>query len=256
MTAGDRQQTDPGWIDRVAKRLALPRGAPAPAATMARNQSNPPVALNDAVTAEGLLVTLLGVARTKATDLALDEATIRILRAAQCTEEAHFNNLVSAGAEPTTRGYTIPDEVFENATSFLTTWLDLEQIMVGMYMAAARQSATDGAYDLVELTYQIGVVEGQHQALLRQIAGERLPANRAFPQWQYPDTATALDDIAKRGYIDGKGTPYDYPGPGDRYCRGVTGLVAENTADQGGPDVTPVADHQTSDGTPVDAASD
>jgi hypothetical protein len=256
MTAGDRQQAGPGWIDRVAKRLALARNASTARGPAVRRQSAPAPALNDAATAEGLLVTLLGVARTKATDLALDETTIRNLRGAQCAEEAHFNNLVTAGAEPSTRRYTIPDRVFENATSFLTTWLDLEQIMVGMYMAAARQMAADSAYDLVELAYQIGVVEGQHQALLRQILGERLPANRAFPQWQYAETATALNDIAGLGLIDGKGTSYDYPGPGDRYCRGITGLVAETAADQGEPDVTPVANDTTIEATPVDAASD
>ena len=42
------------------------------------------------------------------------------------------------------------------------------------------------------------------------------------------------------GFIDGRGTSYDYPGPGDRYCRGITGLVAETTTDQTPPDVTPV----------------
>lgn len=255
MTAGHRRQASPGWIDRIAKRIALARSDSAARSTVVGSQSAPVSALNDAATAEGLLVTLLGVARTRATDLALDEATIRILRGTQCSEEAHFNNLVTAGGEPSTRRYTISDEVFQNATSFLTTWLDLEQIMVGMYMAAVRQLAVDGAYDLVEMTYQIGVVEGQHQALLRQIVGERLPANRAFPQWQYPDTATALDNIVKLGFIAGEGTPYDYPGPGDRYCRGITGLVAETTVDQSGPDVTPVGNDSSIEATPAGVAS-
>jgi hypothetical protein len=195
--------------------------------------------LSDAVTAEGLLVTLLGVARTKATELTLDEATVRLIRAAQCEEAAHFNNLVTAGAAPNTGQYTIPDQVLENPTSFLATWMDLEQIMVGMYMAASRQLATNGDIDLVEIAYQIGVVEAQHLALIRQLAGERLPADRAFAAWQYREPAEALDEVGSMGFIDGKGTTYDYPGPGDRYCRGITGLVAETTADQTPPDVTP-----------------
>jgi hypothetical protein len=195
--------------------------------------------LSDAVTAEGLLVTLLGVARTKATDLTLDEATVRLIRAAQCEEAAHFNNLVAAGAAPNTSKYTIADQIFENPTSFLATWMDLERIMVGMYMAASRQVAANGDLDLVEIAYQIGVVEAQHQALIRQLTGERLPADRAFPAWQYRASAEAVVEIRSLGFIGGRGTPYDYPGPGDRYCRGITGLVAETTDDQTPPDVTP-----------------
>jgi hypothetical protein len=176
--------------------------------------------LNDAATAEGLLVTMLGVARTKQSQLALDEPAVRLLRAAQCEEEAHFNNLVSAGAVPSTAKYTLADRIFENPTTFLTTWLDLEP-------------------DLVEMAYQIGAVEAQHQALLRQVMGERLPADRAFAAWQFRQTKQGLAEIKRMGLIDGEGTTYDYPGPGDRYCRGVTGLVAETTADQTPPDVTP-----------------
>ena len=202
-------------------------------------KSDTEAVLADAVTAEGLLVTLLGVARTRANDLRLDEATVRLIRAAQCEEEAHFNNLVSAGAAPITGSYSIADQIFENPTSFLTTWTSLERIMVGMYLAASRHLAANGAFDLVEMSYQIGVVEAQHLALLRQLSGERLPADRAFAEWQFATTAKAMDEIDSMGFIDGKGTSYDYPGPGDRYCRGVTGLVAETTADQTPPDVTP-----------------
>ena len=201
--------------------------------------------LGIAATVEGLLVTLLGVARTRATDMTLDESTIRLIRAAQCEEEAHYNNLVSVGGSPATGSYTIRDQVFEDPTSFLTTWLDLERIMVGMYMAAVRQLAASGDLELVEIAYQIGVVDAQHQALIRQLAGERLPADRAFAAWQYGDVAEALDEIGNMGFIDGRGTSYDYPGPGDRYCRGITGLVAETTADQTPPDVTPAPPQDT-----------
>jgi hypothetical protein len=195
--------------------------------------------LSDAASAVGLLVTLLGVARTRQSQLTLDEATVRLLRAAQCEEEAHFNNLVAAGAVPSTSQYTIADQLFENPTSFLTTWSDLEQIMVGMYMIATRRLAENGEADLVEMTYQIGAVEAQHQALLRQILGDRLPADRAFAAWQFRQTSQALSHIKRMGFIGGEGQTYDYPGPGDRYCRGVTGLVAETTSGQTPPDVTP-----------------
>ena len=209
-------------------------------------------ALNHAATAEGVLVTMLGVARVRASDMALDDATIRQIRAAQCEEEAHYNNLVAAGAVPMTNQFAIADSIFENPTSFLATWLDLEQIMVGIYLAAARAFAGSGELDLVEIAYQIGVVEGQHQALIRQAMGERLPADRAFAAWQFPDAESGLAEITALGFIGGRGTPYDYPGPGNRYCRGVTGLVAETTSDQAPPDVTPFPVQQgTPEATPV-----
>ena len=256
----DRRPEQSHWIDRLAGALAgseQPRlsrrllgtaGALTVAGLTAAVQRYDPAramavetdaVLNDAATAEGLLVTMLGVARTKQSQLALDEPAVRLLRAAQCEEEAHFNNLVSAGAVPSTAKYTLADRIFENPTTFLTTWLDLEQIMVGMYMIAARRLAENGEPDLVEMAYQIGAVEAQHQALLRQVMGERLPADRAFAAWQFRQTKQGLAEIKRMGLIDGEGTTYDYPGPGDRYCRGVTGLVAETTADQTPPDVTP-----------------
>ena len=261
MVGPEREPESPHWLDRLAARIARIEGARfnrrslgaagiltvsgvtanelRSSGARAQTARDSIAVLSDAVTAEGLLVTLLGVARTKATDLTLDEATVRLIRAAQCEEAAHFNNLVAAGAAPDTSKYSIPDQTFENPTSFLATWMDLERIMVGMYMAASRQLAANGDLDLVEVAYQIGVVEAQHLALIRQLTGERIPADRAFPAWQYHETAEALAEIRSLGFIGGRGTPYDYPGPGDRYCRGITGLVAETTADQTPPDVTP-----------------
>lgn len=206
--------------------------------------------VSDLVTAEGLLVTLLGVARTRATDLVLDENTVRLLRAAQCQQDAHYNNLVAEGGAPAVGSYTISDGVFENATSFLETWAELESIMSAMYMAAGRAFAEAGDVRLVELAYAAGTVDAQHLALLRQLLGERLPANRAFAEWKFRDTAAGIRAIRRRGFIEGDGTSYDYPGPGERYCRGVTGLVPETTDSQITPEITPDVD-----ATPVAAES-
>jgi hypothetical protein len=194
--------------------------------------------LADATAAEGLMVTFLAVARTKASDLALDDSIVRMVRSAQCEDEAHYDNLASRGGSPTVATYTIADEGFTDPPAFLAAWASLVKIMTGLYMAAARQAAVSGQPDLVELMYQIGAVESQHLALIRQAQGERIPADRAFPAWQFRSTSRALDQIRDEGFIAGSGTSYDYPGPGDRYCRGVTGLVAETTSDQTDPDVT------------------
>jgi Ferritin-like domain len=194
--------------------------------------------LADATALEGLMVTLLGVARTKASDLTLDDSIVRMIRSAQCEDEAHFDNLATRGGSPTVATYTIADTVFTDSNSFLAVWSSLVDIMSGLYMAGVRQAALSGQTDLVEIMYQIGAVESQHLALIRQAMGERIPADRAFPVWQFRTTADAVARIRTNGFIGGSGTSYDYPGPGDRYCRGVTGLVAETTSDQTDPDVT------------------
>lgn len=241
-------------IPRSPSPLMLSRRALLIAASIASTagwfQSRPPVraqdettaVLNDLVTAEGLMVTLLGVARTKATDLVLDENTVRLLRSAQCEQDAHYNNLVAEGGSPAVGSYTIAGSVFENQATFLSTWAELEQIMVGIYMAAGRAFAEAGQPGLVELAYAAGAVDAQHLALLRQLLGERLPADRAFVDWQFRNTAAGIRAIRRRDFIEGQGTSYDYPGPGDRYCRGVTGLVPETTDDQTPPEITPVLD--------------
>ena len=217
----------------------------------ARAQDRPVTdTLSDLVTAEGLMVTLLGVARTRATDLVLDENTVRLLRAAQCQQDAHYNNLVAEGGVPAVGSYTIAGSVFANATSFLETWAELEGIMIAMYMAAGSAFAEAGDASLVEFAFAAGSVDAQHLALLRQLLGERLPANRAFVEWKFRNTAAGIRAIRRRNFIEGDGTSYDYPGPGDRYCRGVTGLVPETTENQVTPEITPDAD-----ATPVEVES-
>lgn len=194
--------------------------------------------LDDACVAEGLMETFLAVARTRASDMVLSDTMVRLVRTSQCQDGAHFDNLTSLGGSPSIQTYTIPESTWSTATDFLTTWLDLVGIMVGMYMSAARQTAKSATGNLVEVMYQIGTIESQHVALIRQEMGERLPSDRAFTEWQFRSTAEAITRLSRLGFIGGSGTAYDYPGPGERYCRGVTGLVAETTADQTAPDVT------------------
>jgi len=246
------------WIDRIATRLAaahpsrLNRRSLATiglTTTALAAIGHDPVAraktsrdliqvLDDCTSAEGLMITLLAVVRTKASDMELDDSTIRIIRAAQCEDGAHFDNLVARGGSPSTVRYTFLDEIFTNGEKWLATWSQLTEIMQGMYLSAARQAADGGNGDLVEIMFQIGAVESQYVALIRQLQGERIPANRAFPAWQFANVTEALAALRNAGFIDGPGTAYDYPGPGDRYCRGVTGLVAETTSDQTPPDIT------------------
>jgi hypothetical protein len=187
-----------------------------------------------AATLEALEVTLTGVARQRAAEGLLDlgegAAVVRYLRAAQCQEEAHFYFFEGEGAAPVTREFSFPDTVFRSRSSFLRTLLDLESIEIGLYMMAARTFAQLGNLRMVEVAYQIGAVEGQHYALLKGFLDE-FPANdRAFAQWRFADVAAAAEAIVATGFLDPAAEPrYEFPGPVERFCRGVFGLVPATT---------------------------
>ena len=190
--------------------------------------------VDTAATLEALEVTLIGVARQRAAqgqlDLGAGADVVRYLRAAQCQEEAHFYFLDGEGAVPATSEFSFPDRVFRSRSAFLRTLLELEGIELGLYLAAARAFARLGELRLVEVAYQTGAVEGQHYALLKGFLNEFPPNDRAFAQWRYPDVAAAGAAIVATGFLDADGEPrYEFPGPVERFCRGVFGLVPATT---------------------------
>lgn len=212
-------------IGVLAERAGLLRSA-------ARQSTALQETIDAAITAEALAVTFMGVARQRGSskNLALGVELVGFLRAAQCEEEAHFHFLEAAGARPTTTAFTFPEEVFADIPALLRTIVALETVFVGTYMAAVRQLAATGDLDLVEVAYQIGAVEAQHQALAKHALGARPAGDRAFAKWLYRDLAEASQALFDLGFIDGPGDPVAYPGPVDRYCRGVFGLVPETTS--------------------------
>jgi hypothetical protein len=210
-------------------------------------QETPAVAdaLNALITLEAFTVTFYGAARGRGNALKASDDVKNFLRAAQCEEDAHFHFFEAAGAVPSTTSFTIPDKQIANQRAFLTALLPVETLLVGAYMAAARAFAAANAGRLVEIAYQIGVVEAQHQALLKLYLDDKLPSDRAYAAWMFNLPTDAVANLEVLGYIDGKGKSVGYPGPVDRYCRGVTGLVPETTEDQPGyapvPAASPVA---------------
>jgi hypothetical protein len=214
---------------------------------LARVQAQSPVSeiVDQAMTIEALSVTLYGVARDRGRRLELSDEDIRFLRAAQCEDEAHYHFWQAAGGTPTTETFSIANATFVDRATFFRALVEVEALSVGAYMAAARQFAGAGDGRLVEIAYQIGAAEAQHLALARLLLGERLPADRAFAQWRFRNVGEAVAALADLGFIGGGGKKYDYPGPVDRFCRGVFGLVPETTDDQ--EPATPVATPAASD---------
>jgi len=250
----DRPEEPSGMIGRLAARLnrrALVRdttllgtGAVLGKVAVLRSAAQESPALgstvNAAITLEAFAVTFYGVARGQS-GIGLDDAVSRFARAAQCEEEAHFHFFEAAGAVPSTTSFTIPDNQLRNQSNFLTALEEVETVLVGFYMAAARQFASNLDLRLVEIGYQIGAVEAQHLALTRLFLDERLPSDRAFARWMFREPAESVTALEDLGYLGGDGESYAYPGPVDRQCRGVTGLVPEATEDQPADELPPVA---------------
>ena len=189
--------------------------------------------LDAAITVEAAVVTFVGVARDRgvAGSLDLGPEVVRFLRAAQCADEAHYHFLASIGAVPEATEFAMPEDALGDRESFLRTLSDLEAIGVGAHMAVARRVAELGDPHLVEIAYQMGAVDAQHQALARYLAGA-FPANdRAFARWRFAEPAEAGAALRGTGFLDAADELVAFPGPVDRVCRGVFGLVPETTED-------------------------
>jgi len=155
-------------------------------------------------TLEAFLTTFLGAARERAERLKFSDEQTRLLRAAQCEDEAHYHNLIALGIQATTTRFTLSGSHYRDRGAFFASF---EQV--------------------------------KHLALGRLLSGERLPANRAFARWQFHTTAEVLTALEEAAFINGRGGKFDFPGPVSRNCRGIFGLVAETTEDQ--PPATPRA---------------
>jgi hypothetical protein len=201
-------------------------------------------AINAAITVEAFAVTFCGAARGRGDDIGFDDAVSRFVRATQCEEEAHFHFFEAAGAVPATTSFTVPSNQLRDQKRFLTALSRLEGVLVGLHMAAGRQFAAAGDLRLVEIGYQIGAVEAQHQALTRLFLSERVPSERAYAKWMFRQPMEAVAALEEFGYIGGDGEEFSYPGPVDRQCRGVSGLVPETTEDQPEREAPPAASPQ------------
>ena len=190
-------------------------------------------AVNAAMTAEAAAVTFVGKARQRGAngELDLGPAIVRFLRASQCADEAHYHFFAAIGAVPLATDFSVPPGGLAGPAGFLQALIAVEEICVGAAMALARRFAELGDLRLVEIAYQIGAVDAQHQALARYFL-EAVPASdRAFARWRFVDAAEAADALVEAGFLDGPGETVAFPGPVERLCEGVFGLVPETTDD-------------------------
>lgn len=188
--------------------------------------------INIAATAEAFAVTALGGALASAEEgnLDLPEDAVGTLIAARAAEQAHFEYLTEAGAEPLTLTFTVPDEaIITDVSTFLTTLVSLEEAFIAAYIAAAQVFAIRGESRLAQVALQIGAVEAEHRAGARFFAIEAgilsgTPNDVAFERALFTSVGEAAATLEELGFIGGSGTEITYPGPGEIDFSGVTNL--------------------------------
>lgn len=185
-----------------------------------------------AVTAEAFAVTFLGevLARQESGDLTLDPEVVETLTAARAAEQAHFDVLTEAGAEPLTTTFTVPDPLLlTDASVLLETLASLEEAFVAAYLTASQQFAALGEPELAELALSIGAVEAEHRVGVRFFAIQAgvlsgVPNDVAFSTALFATMGEAAAALEELGFIGGDGDEIEYPGPGEIDTAGVQDL--------------------------------
>lgn len=185
-----------------------------------------------AITAEALAVTALGgaIASAEAGDLALSAEQIDVLKAARVAEQAHYDYLAEAGAEPLTNTFTIPDPaIVTDVPTFLTTIIALEEAFIAAYMAAAQLFVIRDQPGLAQIAVSVAAVEAEHRSHARFYAIDAglisgVPNDRAFEQAMFTSVGEAAAALQSLGFIGGDGQEITYPGPGEIENPGVVNL--------------------------------
>lgn len=188
--------------------------------------------INIAATAEAFAVTALGGALENAANgqLALSAEAVQALTAARAAEQAHYEVLTEAGAEPLTLTFTVPDPaIVTDVATFLTTLVTLEEAFIAAYLAAAQEFVILGEADLAQIALQIGAVEAEHRVGARFFAIQEgvltgVPNDVAFEKALFGSVGEAAAALEELGFIGGSGTEITYPGPGVIDTTGVGNL--------------------------------
>ncbi len=173
-------------------------------------------------TAEAFAVTLLGEALESAANgkLALDPEQSLSFKAGRAADQLHYAFLTGAGARPSTKSFTLPDPgIVTNAETFLKAMIELEELAVAAYLAAAQAFALLNQTKWVQHSLAIGAVQAEHRVLARFFAVdagmlEGPPNDIAWEKAKFASVGAAAAELRKLGFIGGGGAPIAYPGPG------------------------------------------
>ncbi len=130
-----------------------------------------PTILNVAATAETFAVTHYYRALSNTTKAQFTAAQKAYLRAGLESEQDHLDFLNANGGKALTDKFYFPAGTFNDAKTFGTVSSIAETVFVGAYIAATHRFAQLGQPELAAIAAQVAVVEGQHLALSKEIAG-------------------------------------------------------------------------------------
>lgn len=176
-----------------------------------------PTILNVAATAETFAVTHYYRALDVSTKAKFTDAQIAYLKAGLESEEAHLEFLNANGGKALTDKFYFPMGTFDDAKTFGTVTAIAETVFVGAYIAATHRFAELMKPELAAIAAQVAVVEGQHLALSKEIAGQ-FPNDVALAAPVFYNVSEAVPVVmslldGKKGALgDMEKDPIAYPG--------------------------------------------
>lgn len=190
--------------------LGLAEDAQAQTLATRKIRNDPQTILNVAATAEVLATIVNTVGFEKGQGFfkglkgdAEGAVTLRNIRAAAREELEHYKVLVSkaVGGKAITKRIYIPDRVFTNATSFLSTVEVGDQIFINAYELGTLEFGYRGAGDVALIASEFMGVEAVHRALARQSLG-LLGNDRVFVKFDQREAAVGAPDRGEPGFED------------------------------------------------------
>ena len=164
-------------------------------------KNDPQTILNVAATAEVLATIVNTVGFEKA--LGGDETTQANVGAAAREELIHYQTLVSpaVGGRPVTRRIWVPDAVFGDRTTFLSTLEVGDQIFINAYLIGVTAFGAAGNGKLARVAAEFMGAEAVHRALARQSLG-KLGNDRAFMRFNQREGAGDAPNSGAPGFTN------------------------------------------------------
>jgi hypothetical protein len=161
--------------------------------------NDPQTILNIAATAEVLATIVNTVGWEKG--LGTDDVTQGNIAAAAREELIHYQVLVSkgVGGRPLTKRIWVPDAVFADRTSLLSTLEVGDQIFINAYLIGVTTFGQAGNGALARIAAEFMGAEAVHRALARQSLG-KLGNDRVFMKYSQRETAQAAPNKGAVGF--------------------------------------------------------
>ena len=167
--------------------------------------------LNLAATAETFACTHYYTALTEST-IPLDAGEISIIKGFLDAELQHLEFLNANGGQTLVTEFYTPANVFNDRVQFSLTTEQAEFAFIGAYMSAVRRFAELGNPLLATVAAQVGAVEQEHLALVRQIGGRR-PNNQSIARAPFMNTSEVVPIL--QPFLEGAANfdgPVSFPG--------------------------------------------